>query len=295
MDLEVVNLLFIHAPGEGAEEVYRVLKSAAASVSKRLGVSTNVYRTIETEAGEDFTAHAFDALEKSHLVICDISLNDENIMYQMGFAHAANRPTIIICHGSECPIEVAGVRVLQYKSDKSDLEHRLSSMLEVALENLEEFTMKNQPARSNNNVFISYSRTDSDCLNRLLVHLRPLEKAGFIDLWVDTKLQAGDDWRLEIQKALHSARVAILLVSADFLASDFVVENELPPLLAAAEGRGTKIVPVIIRSCRFTRDRNLSAFQAINNPASPLLMTGPEEQEAMFDKISELVESLLQK
>src|SRR5713101_5676457 len=98
-------------------------------------------------------------------------------------------------------------------------------------------------------VFVSYSHADSEHLLRLKVHLRPYERKSLIDLWSDTSIRAGQQWKKEVEAALGRAAVAILLVSADFLASDFVAENELPPLLEAAKKDGVKILPVILKPC----------------------------------------------
>lgn len=120
--------------------------------------------------------------------------------------------------------------------------------------------------------------------------MRPLEKQGLLDVWDDTRIKAGDKWKDAITIALDKAAIAILLVSADFLASDFIVDNELPPLLAAAEHRGTTIVPVILKPCRFARFDSLSQFQAINDPATPLLTLTPIQQEGVYASVAERVE-----
>src|SRR5918993_2592769 len=87
-------------------------------------------------------------------------------------------------------------------------------------------------------VFISYSHADKEWLDRLKRHLKPLVRENSLDLWDDTHIRPGDDWKQEIQNALDTAQVAVLLISADFFVSDFIDEAELPPLLAAAQAGG---------------------------------------------------------
>jgi len=108
------------------------------------------------------------------------------------------------------------------------------------------------PDRKSTPVFVSYSHRDKKWLQRLQVHLKPLVRAGDIELWDDTRIQPGADGKAQIDRALATARVAVLLVSADFLASDFVQDQELPVLLEAAERRGTRILPVILSHSLFT-------------------------------------------
>lgn len=138
-------------------------------------------------------------------------------------------------------------------------------------------------------LFISYSHSDTDCLTRLLVHLKPLERQGLVDCWSDKKIRAGDKWKSQLTSNLEFAAVAILLVSADFLASDFIVNNELPPLLMRAEANGLRILPVILKPCGFHRDKVLQSFQAMNDPSAPLLGLSLINQEALYDSVAEEV------
>jgi len=142
-------------------------------------------------------------------------------------------------------------------------------------------------------IFISYSHIDKIYLDRLMVHLRPLERYGLIKLWADTKLKSGDKWKIEIENALKRARAAILLVSADFLASGFIVDNELPPLLKKAESDGTKIIPVILGPCGFSEDENLSIFQPTNDPSKPLMGLTKIKKEEIYYRLAKDIKVLM--
>lgn len=144
-------------------------------------------------------------------------------------------------------------------------------------------------------VFISYSHADTGCLERLLIHLKPLERAKAIAYWSDQQIRVGDKWKAEIQKNLDDAAIAVLLISADFLASDFIVNNELPPLLLAADRKGIRILPVILKPSGFLRDPVLSSFQAINDPRTPLLGMSHIQQEEIYDKVAGEVAAEMQR
>lgn len=140
-------------------------------------------------------------------------------------------------------------------------------------------------------VFISYSHRDSVWLERLHVHLKPLIRTNLLDVWSDSRISPGQDWKREIDTAIARAKVAILLISADFLASDFIVENELPPLLDKAKNDGALILPIIVSPCRFVETREISKYQALNDPLWPLLKVSQVEQEEIFLKLTRTVES----
>jgi hypothetical protein len=142
-------------------------------------------------------------------------------------------------------------------------------------------------------VFVSYSHRDRKYLDRLRVHLRPLERQGIVDLWADTRLQPGTRWRDEIEAAIARCKVAVLLVSADFLASSFIVENELPPLLSSAEDNGLTVLPVIVGPCRFSKTPSISDLQAINDPERALALLPVAEREKVWVRVADAVEAAL--
>src|SRR5260221_4546605 len=142
-------------------------------------------------------------------------------------------------------------------------------------------------------VFVSYSHKDQKYLERLQVHLKDLERKGIIDLWSDTKIIPGTNWREEIKRAIESATIGVLLVSADFLASQFIAEDELPPLLKVARTRGTVILPVILSPCQFDASP-LSQFQAVNNPSKPLTKLSSHQKEELWNKVAKTIHEAIE-
>jgi hypothetical protein len=145
-----------------------------------------------------------------------------------------------------------------------------------------------------NKVFVSYSHRDQRWLTRLQVHLRPLEQHFGLEVWDDTKIQAGDRWREQIDEAIKSAGVAILLISADFLASKFIADNELPPLLSRAQDDGAVILPVIVAPSMYRNVPELAKFQAVNELDRPLAGLTTVKREAILAKVADRVLTIIE-
>ncbi len=141
--------------------------------------------------------------------------------------------------------------------------------------------------------FIGYSQRDKRALDQLHTSLELYARDQAIKYWDDTKIPSGAKWKEEIQKALKSAAVAILLVSPDFLASGFIARNELPPLLKAAEEEGVTILSVILRDCLF-EDSNLRGFQSVNPPSEPLNGMTQRRRDAVWVKVATVVKQCLE-
>jgi hypothetical protein len=152
----------------------------------------------------------------------------------------------------------------------------------------DEPTEPSRPKPSRPKVFISYSRKDVKWLEQLQVHLKPLEQRGMIELWDDSQIAAGERWKKELEVAIQSSTIALMLVSANFLASDFISEYELPKLLSQAESGGTTILPVIVSPCLIAGS-GIDPFRSINPPDKPLSTMKPSVREQIFVKLAETI------
>ena len=155
--------------------------------------------------------------------------------------------------------------------------------------------MQNDDKPVRDTVFISYSRRDARWLEMVKTHLKPFERDGRIKRWDDTEIKSGQEWKTEIEKAIASARVVVLLVSPEFLASDFIANNELPPLLVAAETEGATILSVIINDCNYALAGNISKYQAINLPEKPLAKMSSARRNEVFAKLTERILEILER
>jgi tetratricopeptide (TPR) repeat protein len=127
----------------------------------------------------------------------------------------------------------------------------------------------------------------------LQVHLKRLENQSSVERWDDTRIEAGSPWRKEIETAMSSAVAAVLLITEDFLASDFICQYELPPLLRAAKKKGTLIIPVIGMPCSYSKHRELSKLQAINPLNRTLSKMTAGDQEELWIKVVSQIERKL--
>jgi hypothetical protein len=141
-------------------------------------------------------------------------------------------------------------------------------------------------------VFIAYSQKDKKHLNEFKTHLARYERYKLLDIWDETKILTGTKWLEEIQGALNITRVAILLISADFLASSFIEQNILPQILQAAEAGGAIILPVILSHC-VLEDTSLQEFQPFNSPSELLADKRPNARHKVWANLVRYIITLM--
>lgn len=144
-------------------------------------------------------------------------------------------------------------------------------------------------------IFISYSHEDDLYKKSLEAHLSALKNYFNIKIWSDKNIETGSEWNAVISQKISETAVAILLVSKDYLASKYIAEKEIKPIFAAHSNGELEIIQVIITPCIFSKIKNLSKLQAVNDPSQPLCAMSVIEQDYIWSKVAEDILEKLEK
>lgn len=143
--------------------------------------------------------------------------------------------------------------------------------------------LKSNEGTMRDQVFISYSHRDKKLMEDLLTHLKPHLRSG-LTAWSDKQIASGAQWLQEIQEALAKTSVAVLLVSPDFLASDFIDKHELGPLLQEAKAGGVRILWVPLRAAAY-EETPLKDYQSVSPPDRPLAQMSRADRDEAWVRI----------
>ena len=155
----------------------------------------------------------------------------------------------------------------------------------------------NPTAPVRDRVFVSYSHLDKEWIDKLRQVLAPDVRNDRIDYWDDRTIQPGDDWHERILDNIDHARVTVLLVSPNFLASRFIMEEELPRILQAADD-GLTVLWVPLSGTFYGPEamkcvETLNPLQAFCDPAQPLDRLPPEGQTGKLLDLCQRINKLL--
>lgn len=126
-------------------------------------------------------------------------------------------------------------------------------------------------------LFFSYSHQDKGFLGSLESHLSLLRRQGILSTWSDQAIAAGADWEGEIDENLEAADIVLLLISSDFLGSDFCWSKELRTAMGRHESGLARVVPVIVRPCDW-QTAPFGKLQALPTGARPVALWSNEDE-----------------
>jgi hypothetical protein len=143
-------------------------------------------------------------------------------------------------------------------------------------------------------IFVSYSHADTKHKDRLMVHLAPLKSAADLEIWTDTQIAGGQAWEPAIENALSSATLAVFLVTADFLNSDFITRKEVPALLERREKEGLRLYPILAKPCAWQVIQWLREIQIRPIGAKPVWRSGGRYVEEELARVTVELSAILQ-
>jgi hypothetical protein len=140
-----------------------------------------------------------------------------------------------------------------------------------------------------NRVFICYSHKDRKYLDLLLNHIDD----NLLDVWSDKRIKGGENWREEIQESLDNCNSAVLLISKNFIASEFIQRVELVTLLKNEFKKNTYLVPILVKECNLLKEdwlRNRQILPSNNKSLNSFTKESLKKEISLIhERILELV------
>src|SRR6266567_1298089 len=144
-----------------------------------------------------------------------------------------------------------------------------------------------QPPSGPVTLFYSYAHEDEELCNQLKKHVRLFERYGLVTSWHDREIRAGDDWAIEINTHLESAQIILLLISADFLASDYCYGVEMKRALERHFAGEARVILIILRPVDWQYDLLLSGLQVLPTDGKPVtIWSSSPPYDAPFEDIA---------
>jgi len=141
-------------------------------------------------------------------------------------------------------------------------------------------------------LFFSYSHEDEALRHQLAKHLKLLERNNVIDAWHDRKIGAGNPWKNAIDDNLEAADIILLLISADFLASDYCYDMEMRRAMERHEEGTALVIPVSLRPCD-TNGPDFMKLQGVPKDFKPVVKW--EHQDDAFTDIAKGIRAAAEK
>lgn len=143
-------------------------------------------------------------------------------------------------------------------------------------------------------LFISYAHRDDALKKELLVHLSPLKRQGLIAHWDDRDIDAGSDWKQEIDVHLNTAHIVLLLVSPDFIASDYCYEIEMERALERHDAGECRVIPIFLRACDWKR-MPFGRLQGLPDDAIPVVSAQWQSRDDAWLRVAQGIRRVVEK
>ena len=141
-------------------------------------------------------------------------------------------------------------------------------------------------------LFYSYAREDENLRNQMEPHLKLMQRQGLIETWHDRRIDAGEEWENKIDENLERADIILLLVSADFIASDYCFEKEMTRALERHAKGEARVIPVILRDVNW-KNAPFAKLEAL--PKDGEAVSKWPDRDTAWRNVSEGVERVVER
>ena len=199
---------------------------------------------------------------------------------QAGFAVSFNGQDFAFWQNIQKAIHMEAKQVENYSSDGP------TKFIE-----LKPFFIFHKPITMAKKVFISYSHKDESFKDDLDTHFSALKRSGLVEVWHDRRIDAGTEWDDAIKSELESADIILLLISANFLASEYIWKVEIARAMERHQAKEAKVIPIFTRSCD-TKGMPFESIQGLPRDAKPIA-TFTDKDEA-YVQIAKGIRAILE-
>jgi internalin A len=204
----------------------------------------------------------------------------------------SGHPELVVPYEKLVVLEFEGVssflEVASRKAIALDVQELLNG---VDLEGTRSLRQGTDGTRGALKLFYSYAHKDEHLRDELETHLKILHRQGLIESWYDRKIGPGEHWKEEIDMNIETADVILLLVSADFIASNYCYEVEMTRAMERYAGGKAQVVPIIVRDVNWCKPP-LNQFQAL--PKNGQAITTWQNRDTAWRDVSEGIEKVVQ-
>lgn len=249
--------------------------------SSRKGLLTAILKTFRDLHSE------YKGIKVNEIVPCPCSTcqNGKKQQHYFEFENLKNR----LERGRrvvECDKSLEEVKLVHLLGDLLLFEHLTPGQPLVMRQNVRNEQLESEVQSPAPLAFFSYSKQDIKYLKEFQKHLRPLERSGKIRLWDDLKIRPGEEWDEEIQKNLAASDIIFLLLSPDFLATEYIMDVEMQEALRRHEAGTAKVIPIKVRPSGW-KDTIFSKLQGLPRKDT-VISTSPDRDGTWVELIEEI-------
>jgi internalin A len=201
-------------------------------------------------------------------------------------------PDVVVPYQKLQVLEESGIRTFPEVVGDRVIEVDVHALLNgVELEGTRRRERTMDTPRQAVRLFYSYSHKDETLRNELETHLKLLQRQGRLETWHDRKIEAGEEWKQKIDNNLERADIILLLVSSDFIASNYCYEKEMGRALERHAQGEALVIPVIVRAVNW-RIAPFAKLQAL--PQNGRAVTLWEDRDSAWQNVSEGIERVVE-